>query len=96
MLAICVRSKVYVLISVCVRSMCSQYLLESVCGGVGNVWSRGRASLADVGSNKWGVSTWSSLFVLAPDLNWVSALIAMPSFFAVRLHRGGKLCIGDG
>ena len=32
---------------------------------------------------------WSCLFVLAPDLGWVSSLTAMPPFFAVRLHRGG-------
>ena len=89
--------------------MCSQYsilvfavFVRSMCyvgptwGGVGNVWSRGRASFADVWSNKWSVSTWSCLFVQAPDLGWGSALTAMPPFFAVRLHRGGKLCISDG
>ena len=85
---VCVRSTVvYVRITVCVRCM---------WGGVGKVWSRGRASLADVWSNKWRVSTWSCIFVLALDLGWVSALTAMPPFFAVRLHRGGKLCISDG
>ena len=105
---VCVRSTVYVR-SMCSQhsicsyySMCSQYVfavlyvLESIWGGVGNVSCRGRASFDDVGSNKWSVSTWSCLFVLAPDLSWVSALTAMPPFFAVRLHRGGKLCISDG
>ena len=94
MFAVCVHS------TACVCSMCSQYVF-AVCvrcmwGGVGNVWSRGRASFADVWSNKLRFSTWSCLFVLAPDTGWVSALTPMPPFFSVPLHRGGTLCISDG
>ena len=94
-----------------VQSMCSQYssmcshyvfavqyvFASQYIFALHNVCVRSTCSLMFGATSKWrSVSAWSCPFVLAPDLGLVSALTTMLPFFAVRLHRGSKLCISDG